>query len=62
MTRPEWYKHKTLDHLEAVSEYVQIMRDGAMETDMATYDIELLYSLLCRLNYDIFKQLKLFEE
>ena len=58
MTRAEWYKHATADKVEAVVEYVQIMRDGAMETDMSIDDIESLYSSLCKLQYDIFKQLK----
>lgn len=60
MTREEWYKHTTADHIEAVSEYVQIMLDGAMETDMKAEDIEQMYHWLTVLQYDISKQLKEF--
>lgn len=61
MTREEWYKHTTMDHVQALDEYVQIMWDGAMETDMKCEDIEQLRHLLCKLQYDISKQLKEYE-
>lgn len=61
MTREEWYKHTTMDRIDALMEYVQIMRDGAMETDMKSEDIEQLYRLLCSLWCDISKQMEEFE-
>ena len=62
MTREEWYKHQTIDKIESVSEYVQIMLDGAMETDMPQDKIEKLYTLLIALQYDISKQLNKLEK
>ena len=62
MTREEWYKHQTTDKIESVSEYVQIMLDGAMETDMPQDKIEKLYTLLIALQYDISKQLNKLEK
>lgn len=59
MTREEWYKHQTIDKIEAVVEYVQIMRDNAMETDMPVEKIEQLYHLLIELQCDINKQIRL---
>lgn len=61
MTREEWYKHTTIDHVEAVAEYVQIMHDGAMETAMSSEVITQLRTLLMMLQYDISKQLKEYE-
>lgn len=62
MTREEWYKHTTIDHVEAVAEYVQIMCDGGMETNMSLENIMELRSLLMMLQYDISKQLKEYED
>lgn len=59
MTREEWYKHQIIDKIEAVSEYVQIMRDNAMETDMPVEKIEQLYHLLIELQCDVNKQIRL---
>ena len=61
MTRGEWYKHTTLDKVDAVREYVQIMLDYAMETDMSAKDIKQLHRLLAVLYSDISKQLRRFE-
>ena len=61
MTREEWYKHTMMDHVQALDEYVQIMRDGAMETDMKSEDIEQFCHLLSVLRCDISKQLKEYE-
>lgn len=58
MTREEWYKHQTIDKIEAVGEYVQIMLDDAMETDMPVEKIEQLYHLLIELQYDVNKQIR----
>ena len=61
MTREEWYKHATLDKVESVCDYVQIMLDNAIETDMSAKDIEQLHRLLIVLYSDISKQLRRFE-
>lgn len=61
MIREEWYKHTTLDKLESVQDYVQIMLDGAMETDMDDASIQYLNHLLIVLHHDISKQLNKFE-
>ena len=61
MTREEWYKHTALDKVDSVCDYVQIMLDDAMETDMSAKDIEQLYHLLSILYIDISKQLRRFE-
>jgi hypothetical protein len=58
MTREEWYKHKTIDDVISVSEYVQIMLDDAIETNMPVKKIQQLYRLLTELQYDIGKQLQ----
>ena len=62
MIREEWYKHTTLDKLESVQDYVQIMLDGAMETDMDDVSIKYLYRLLITLHCDISKQLNKFNK
>lgn len=61
MTREEWYKHTMVDHIQSLCEYVEIMRDEAMETDMEQGDISELYYLLIALQCDISKQLKRYE-
>ena len=61
MTREEWYKHTTLDKIDSVCDYVQIMLDNAMETDMSAKDIEQLHHLLAVLYSDVSKQLRRFE-
>ena len=62
MTREEWYKHTMLDRVEALNEYIQIMYDGAMDTDMTFENITKLRDLLVILQYDISKQLKEYEK
>ena len=61
MTREEWYKHTTLDKVDSVCDYVHIMLDNAIETDMSAKDIEQLHRLLNVLYIDISKQLRRFE-
>ena len=61
MTGEEWYKHTTLDKVDSVRDYVQIMLDDAMETDMSTKYIEQLHLLLAVLYSDISKQLRRLE-
>lgn len=61
MTREEWFQHTTLDKVDAVCDYVQIMLNDDMETDMSTKDIEQLHRLLVVLYSDISEQLRRFE-
>jgi len=61
MTREEWYKHTTLDKVDAVCDYVQIMLDDAMETRMSSKDIEQLHRLLIALCCDISEQIRRYE-
>ena len=58
MTREEWYKHQTIDKIISVSEYVEIMLDNAMDTDMPAEKIAQLYNLLAELQCDISKQIR----
>lgn len=58
MTREEWYKHRTLDHIQAVIEYVEIMLDGAMYSKLEKSEIESIYRSLIVLQGDISNQLK----
>ena len=58
MERDVWYKHRTLDHIERVSEYVEIMLDGAMDTNLPEGVIQKIYSCLILLQEDISKQLR----
>ena len=58
MTREEWYKHQTIDKIISVSEYVEIMLDDAMDTDMPAEKIAQLYNLLAELQCDINKQIR----
>lgn len=57
MRRDEWYKHRTMDHIERVAEYVEIMMDGAMDSDLNKDDAQMIYHYLCVLQADISKQL-----
>ena len=61
MTREEWYQHTTLDKVDAVCDYVQIMLDDSIETDMSDEDIEQLHRLLGVLYSDISEQLRIKE-
>ena len=62
MTREEWYKHRTLDCVEQISEYVTIILDDSMDTHMCRKDAEQLRTLLIILQGDIFSQLRDLEE
>lgn len=53
INREEWYKHKVLDSIEMVCEYIDILRDGAFETTMSEDEIDSLYHGLCVLTHEI---------
>lgn len=53
ITREEWYKHKVLDSIELLCEYVDILRDGAIKTTMSEDEVDSLYHGLCVMSCDI---------
>ena len=53
MTRHEWYMHKTIDAIQHLSEYIELIRDDAMESNMSEDETNNLYHWLCVLNSDI---------
>ena len=57
MTREEWYAHTTLDHIQALVDYLDIVRDGAIETNLTDSEIDNLYHYLIVLNCDIKRRL-----
>ena len=58
MTREEWYAHTTLDHVQALSDYLDIVRDGAIETSLSDNELDDLYHYLVVLNVDINRRLR----
>ena len=58
MTREEWYAHTTLDHVQALSDYLDIVRDGAIETSLSDNELDDLYHYLVVLNCDINRRLR----
>ena len=38
MNREEWYIHTTMDHLERIVEYIDIVLDGAIDSPTMTDD------------------------
>lgn len=58
MTREEWYAHRTLDHLQALCDYLDIVRDGAIETNLSEKEFDDLYHYLIVLNNDINRRLR----
>lgn len=58
MTREEWYIHTTLDHVQALSDYLDIVRDGAIDTSLSDNELDDLYHYLVVLNCDINRRLR----
>lgn len=58
MTREEWYVHTTLDHVQALSDYLDIVRDGAIGTSLSDNELDDLYHYLVVLNCDINRRLR----
>lgn len=58
MTREEWYTHTTLDHIQALSDYLDIVRDGAIDTSLFGNELNDLYHYLVILNCDINRRLR----
>ena len=57
MTREEWYKHKTLDAIQQVNEYVELIMNGDMASHMSDSETSNVYHGLSVLNSDITKSL-----
>jgi hypothetical protein len=53
MTRKEWYIHKTIDAIQHLSEYVELIMNGDMESHMSEDETNNLYHGLSVLNSDI---------
>ena len=58
MTREEWHAHTTLDHVQALSDYLDIVRDGAIESSLSDNELDDLYHYLVVLNCDINRRLR----
>lgn len=57
MTREEWYKHKTLDAIQQVNEYVELIMNGDMVSHMSDSETSNVYRGLSMLNSDITRSL-----
>ena len=53
MTREEWYKHKTIDAIQQVNEYVELIMNGDMPSHMSDSETGNIYHGLSVLNSDI---------
>ena len=57
MTREEWYKHKTLDAIQQINEYVELIMNGDMASHMSDSETSNVYHGLSVLNSDITRSL-----
>ena len=57
MMREEWYKHKTLDAIQQLNEYVELIMNGDMESHMSDSETSNVHHGLSVLNSDITKSL-----
>ncbi len=57
MTREEWHKHKTLDAIQHLIEYVELIMNGAIESHMSDSETSNVYHGLSVLNSDITRSL-----
>ena len=57
MTREEWYKHKTLDAIQQLNEYVELIMNGDMKSQMSDSETSNVYHGLSMLNSDITRSL-----
>lgn len=57
MTREEWYKHKTLDAIQQLKVYVELIMNGNMASHMSDSETSNVYHGLSVLNSDITKSL-----
>ena len=57
MTREEWYKHKTLDAIQQLKVYVELIMNGNMASHMSDSETSKVYHGLSTLNSDITRSL-----
>lgn len=57
MTREEWYKHKTLDAIQQLNEYVELIMNGNMKSHMSDSETSNVHHGLSVLNSDITRSL-----
>ena len=57
MTREEWYKHKTLDAIQQLKVYVELIMNGNMASHMSDAETSKVYHGLSTLNSDITRSL-----
>ena len=57
MTREEWYKHKTLDAIQQLKVYVELIMNGNMASHMSDSEISNVYHGLSTLKSDITRSL-----
>ena len=57
MTREEWYKHKTLDAIQQLKVYVELIMNGNMTSHMSDSETSKVYHGLCTLKSDITRSL-----
>ena len=57
MTREEWYKHKTLDAIQQLKVYVELIMNGNMASHMSDSETSNVYHGLSTLKNDITRSL-----
>lgn len=57
MTREEWYKHKTLDAIQQLKVYVELIMNGNMASHMSDSETSNVYHGLSTLKSDITRSL-----
>ena len=57
MTREEWYKHKTLDAIQQLKVYVELIMNGNMASHMSGSETSKVYHGLSTLSSDITRSL-----
>ena len=57
MTREEWYKHKTLDAIQQLKVYVELIMNGNMASHMSDSETSKVYHGLSTLKSDITRSL-----
>ena len=57
MTREEWYKHKTLDAIQQLKVYVELIMNGNMPSHMSDSETSKVYHGLSTLKSDITRSL-----
>ena len=57
MTREEWYKHKTLDAIQQLKVYVELIMNGSMASHMSDSETSNVYHGSSTLKSDITRSL-----